>query len=126
MGIIRANTPYNFAQKNLANNGVRRRNAHIDFGASRNDPAAQFQHVTSAFASLDALTNAVAESFSAPSISPPRTLMDVAIDFDPATDMLLQAQDMNDTVAVEFYESIRQQYNLEQAGIASGDVNWDK
>ncbi len=48
------------ARRRQTNNGVRRRNAYIDFGASRNDPAAQFQHMTRAFSSLDALTNAVA------------------------------------------------------------------
>ena len=61
------------------NNGVR---CHIDFGAGRNDPAARFQHVTHAFSSLDALTNAVAQSFSAPSVTPTRTLNNVAVDFE--------------------------------------------
>ncbi len=31
------------ARRRRMNSGVRRRNANIDFGASRNDPAAQFQ-----------------------------------------------------------------------------------
>ncbi len=31
------------------NNGVHRQNANSDFGAGRNDPTAQFQHVTHAF-----------------------------------------------------------------------------
>ena len=70
--------------------GCTTQNANIDFGAGRNDPAARFQHVTSAFSSLDAL-NAVAQSFSAPAAVAPRTLMDVALDFDCATDMLVQA-----------------------------------
>jgi hypothetical protein len=81
-------------------NGVRRQNANIDFGAGRNDPAARFQHMTRAFLLLDALTNAVAQSFSAPSVAPPRTLIDVALDFDRATNMLVWARDRNDTVAV--------------------------
>ena len=71
------------------NNGVRRRNVHMDFGPDRNDSAARFHHVTSAFASLDALTNAIAQSFTAPLHIPPRTLMDVATDFDRASDMLV-------------------------------------
>jgi hypothetical protein len=104
------------------NNGARRRNANIDFGAGRNDPAARFQHVTRAFSLLDALTNAVAESFSAPSVTPPCTLINVALDFDPAMDMLVRAQDRNDTVAVEFYEAIRQHYISEQARFVTGNV----
>ena len=54
--------------------------------------------MTCAFSSLDALTNAVAESFSAPAVPPQRTHMDVARDFDSATDMLVQAQEREDTV----------------------------
>jgi hypothetical protein len=41
------------------NNGVCPRNANIDFGAGRNDPAARFHHLTRAFSLLDALTKAV-------------------------------------------------------------------
>ncbi len=66
------------------------------------------------FSSLDALTNAVAQSFSAPSVAPTRTLNDVALDFEQATDMLVRARDRSDTVAVQFYESIRQHYMAEQ------------
>ncbi len=68
---------------------MRRQNANIDFGAGRNDPAARFQLVTRVFSSLDALTNAVAQSFSAPSVAPPCTLIDTALDFDRATNMLI-------------------------------------
>ncbi len=103
------------ARRRQTNSGVQRQNANIDFGAGRNDPAARFQHVTRAFSSLDALTNAVAESFSAPAVPPPRTLMDVARDFAYATDMLVQAQERDDTVAINFYESIWQQYSAKQA-----------
>ncbi len=39
------------ARRRRTNNGVRCRNANIDFGAERNDPAARFHHVTRAFAS---------------------------------------------------------------------------
>ena len=66
--------------------------------------------MTNAFSSLDALTNAVAQSFSAPSVVHTRTLIDGAVDFERASDMLVRAQDRNNTVAVQFYESIRQQY----------------
>ncbi len=78
--------------------------------------------MTRAFSLLDALTNAVAESFSAPSVTPPCTLINVALDFDPAMDMLVRAQDRNDTVAVEFYEAIRQHYISEQARFVTGNV----
>ena len=54
------------ARRRCTQNGVCRRNANIDFGAGRNDLAAQFFHVTCAFSLLDALTNAVAQSFTAP------------------------------------------------------------
>ena len=103
------------ARRRWTNSGVQRQNANIDFGAGRNDPAARFQHVTRAFSSLDALTNAVAESFSAPAVPPPCTLTDVARDFAYATDMLVQAQERDNTVAVNFYELIRQQYSAERA-----------
>ncbi len=71
--------------------------------------------MTRAFSSLDALTNAVAESFSAPAVPHPRMLMDVARDFAYAMDMLVQAQERDNTVAVNFYELIRQQYSAERA-----------
>ena len=98
------------ARWHQTNNGVRHWNRNIDFGAGRNDPTAQFQHVTHAFSSLDALTNAVAQSFSVSSVAPTRTLNDVAVDFERASDMLVRARDRNNTVAVQFYESIRQHY----------------
>ncbi len=78
--------------------------------------------MTRAFSSLDALTNAVAQLFSAPSVAPTRTLIDVALDFDRATDMLVRARDRNNTVAVEFYEAIRQHYISEQSRLVTGNV----
>ncbi len=71
--------------------------------------------MTRAFSLLDALTNAVAQSFSGPSLAPPHTLIDVALNFDPVTDMLIWARDGNNIKAVEFYEAIRQHYISEQA-----------
>ena len=71
--------------------------------------------MTRVFSSLDALTNTVAQSFSSPSVASPRTLIDVAINFDRASDMLVWARDRNDTVAMEFYEAMRQHYISEQA-----------
>ena len=108
------------------NSGMRRRNANIDFGARRNNPAARFHHVTQAFASLDALTNAVAQSFSTPLQAPPYSLIDVAIDFDRATEMLIRARERDDTVGVAFYKAIQQQYVKEQAMIVLGNVLQDK
>ena len=91
------------------NSGVCRWNAKIDFGAGRNDPAAHFHHVTQAFASLDALTNAVTHSFSTPFVAPSLSFIDVAIDFDRATKMLIRARERDDTVGIVFYEAIRRQ-----------------
>ena len=102
--------------------GVRRRNANINFGAGRNNPAAQFQHLTHAFSSLDALTNAVAQSFSAPTFAPPHILINVAINFEHASDMLLWAQERNNSVAMELYEAVRQSYVLEQARFGTSEV----
>jgi hypothetical protein len=82
----------------------------------------QFQHVTRAFSSLDALTNAVVQSFSTPSVAPPRTLIDVALDFDRATNMLVWAWDWKDSVALEFYKAIRQHYISELARFVTGNV----
>ncbi len=78
--------------------------------------------MTHAFSSLDALTNTVVRSFSAPSVAPTHTLIDVALDFDRATNMLIRAQDRNDTVAVEFYEAIRQHYIPEQSRLVTGNI----
>jgi hypothetical protein len=46
----------------------------------------------------------------------------VAVDFDRASDMLVWAWDRNDTVAVEFYEAMRQHYISEQARLLNGNV----
>ena len=108
------------------NSGVCRRNANIDFGAGRNDPAARFHHVTQAFALLDALTNAVAQSFSTPLQAPSHSLIDMATDFDRTTEMLIQARERDDTIGIAFYKSIRQQYVEEQAAIVSGNVFQDE
>ncbi len=78
--------------------------------------------MSQAFASLDALTNAVAQSFSATSQAPTRSLIDVAIDFEHATDMLIRDQERDDSAAIAFYETISQQYISEQARIVSGNV----
>jgi hypothetical protein len=82
----------------------------MDFSAGRSDPAARFHHLSQAFALLDALTNAVAQSFSAPSQGPTHSLINVCLNFDRATDMLIQAQERDDSAAIAFYETIRQQY----------------
>jgi hypothetical protein len=71
---------------------------------------------------LDSLTNAVAQSFSPPSLAPPRSLIDVAIDFERASDMLIWARERNDTIAIEFYEAIRQHYISEQSMFAAGNI----
>ena len=71
--------------------------------------------MTGASSSLDALTNAVAESFSAPALPPPCMLIDVAHYFAYAMDMLVQVQERGDIVAIEFDESICHQYSAEQA-----------
>ena len=82
--------------------------------------------MTRAFSSLDALTNAVAESFSAPSVTPPCTLINVALDFDRATNMLVRAWDRDNTVAVEFYKAIRQHYISEQARVVTGPAMFNR
>lgn len=59
-------------------------------------------------------------------MAPTRSLIDVAIDFDRATEMLIRARERNDAVGVAFYETIRQQYVDEQAAIVSGNVLLDE
>jgi len=44
------------------------------------------------------------------------------MDFERASNMLLSAQERNDTVAMEFYEAVRQSYVLEQARFATSKV----
>ncbi len=78
--------------------------------------------MTRAFSLLDALTNAVAQSFSSPSVAAPRILINVAVDFDHASNMLVWAWDRNDTVAMEFYEVMRQHYISEQARLLNSNV----
>jgi hypothetical protein len=46
----------------------------------------------------------------------------VALNFDHATNMLVRDWDRNNTMAVEFYEAIRQHYISEQAMFLTGDV----
>ena len=53
-------------------------------------------------------------------------MIDVAIDFDRATEMLIRARERNDAVGVAFYKAIRQQYVDEQAAIVSGNVLQDE
>jgi hypothetical protein len=53
-------------------------------------------------------------------------LIDVAIDFDRATEMLIQARERGDTVGIAFYEAIGRQYVEEQAAIVSGNALQDK
>jgi len=53
---------------------------------------------------------------------PLHTLINVAMDFERASNMLLSAQERNDTVAMEFYEAVRQSYVLEQARFATSKV----
>jgi hypothetical protein len=53
-------------------------------------------------------------------------LIDVAIDFDRATEMLIRARERDDTVEVAFYKAIQQQYVKEQAMIVLGNVLQDK
>ncbi len=101
-------------------NGMHHLNSNIDFGASRNNPTTQFHHVTYAISLLDALTNTIVQSFTAP-LAPTRTLIDVGQDFKHATDMLVWARNRNNTMAMEFYEAIRQQYFAEQARVVTGN-----
>ncbi len=96
------------------------------FEVGRNNSAAHFHNVARAFASLDALTNAVAQSFLAPLQVPQHSLIDVALDFERPTDLLLRSWDKEDTDAIVFYEAICQQYISEQARIVSGDVRLDE
>ena len=46
----------------------------------------------------------------------------MAIYFERASDMLVRAQERNDTVAMEFYEAVRKSYVLEQARFATSKV----
>ena len=46
----------------------------------------------------------------------------MAMDFECASDMLLRAQERNDTVAMEIYEAVRQSCVLEQARFATSKV----
>ncbi len=64
--------------------------------------------MSQASALLDALTNAVVESFSTTSHAPTCSLINVAIDFERATDMLIRAQERDDSAAIAFYKTIRQ------------------
>jgi hypothetical protein len=94
-------------------NGVRRRNVHME-----SYPASRFHQISNAYSSLDALTQAVAQSFAAPPQPLPRTSIDVG-NFQRATAMLREAQNMNDASGIALYESARQEYIAEHDRIVS-------
>jgi hypothetical protein len=98
------------ARRRRTMNGVRRRNVHME-----SDPASRFHQISNAYSSLDALTQAVVQSFSAPPHPQPlpRTSIDVLVDFQRATVMLREAQNMNDASGIALYESARQEYIAE-------------
>lgn len=77
------------------NNGTRRRNVHLNgsFSPDNNDPASRFGHITAAYQSLDALTNAVTQSMSAPPPQPSRTLIHVMRDLDEVRGMMSRVPD---------------------------------
>ena len=104
------------ARRRRTMNGVRRRNVHME-----SDPASRFHQISNAYSSLDALTQAVAQSFVAPPRPLPRTSIDVLGDFQRSTVMLTEAQSMNDTIGIALYESARQEYIAEHARIVSGN-----
>jgi len=105
------------ARRRRTVNGVRRRNMHIE-----SDPASRFHQISNAYSSLDALTQAVAQSFAAPPHPLPRTSIDVLGDFQRATAMLREAQNMNDASGIALYESARQEYIAEHDRIVSGNA----
>jgi hypothetical protein len=97
-------------------NGVRRQNVHME-----SDPASRFHQISNAYSSLDALTQAVAQSFAAPPQPLPRMSIDVLGDFQRATAMLRE-QNMNDASGIALYESARQEYIAEHDRIVSGNA----
>ena len=105
------------ARRRRTMNGVRRRNVHME-----SDPASRFHQISNAYSSLDALTQAVVQSFSAPPQPLPRTSIDVLGDFQRATAMLREAQNMNDASGIALYESARQEYIAEHDRIVSGNA----
>jgi hypothetical protein len=85
------------------------------------DPASRFHQISNAYSSLDALTQAVAQSFAARPQALPRTSIDVLSNFQRATVMLREAQNMNDDSGITLYEFARQEYIAEHARIVSGN-----
>ncbi len=98
-------------------NGVCRRNVHME-----SDPAPRFHQISNAYSSLGALTQAVAQSFAAPPQPLPRTSIDVLGDFQRATALLREAQNMNDASGIALYESARQEFIAEHDRIVSGNA----
>ena len=103
------------AQRRRTQNGVHQRNVHINFGADTNDPAARFHHVSRAFASLDALTHAVAQSFAAPPQAPPRSLIVIVRDYQHTSEILAGARASADVNDIAVYESVLQRFVAEIA-----------
>ncbi len=87
------------------------------------DLAFKFHQIFNAYSSLDALTQAVAQSFATPLQALPRTSIDVLSNFQQVTVMLREVQNMNDDSGITLYEFSRQEYIAEHARIVSGNGN---
>ncbi len=99
-------------------NGVRRKNVHTE-----SDPVSRFHQISNAYSSLGALTQAVVQSFAAPPQALRPTSIDVLSNFQRATVILREAQNMSDDSGITLYEFSCQEYIAEHARIVSGNGN---
>jgi hypothetical protein len=99
-------------------NGVHRRNIHIGFSPERNNPSSRLHDFQRGYASLDTLTQAVVQSFASTAQGPPRQIIDIAREYQEATQMLASASGDNDRM---FYNSVLPGLSRELVSITSGN-----
>ncbi len=83
--------------------GVHHRNIHLGFSPESNNPSSRFHDIQRGYASLDSLTQAVAQSFSSTTQGPPRQIIDIAREYQEAKQMLASGTEEKDRT---FYNSV--------------------
>ena len=91
-------------------NGVHHRNIHLGFRPESNNPSSRFHEIQRGYASLDSLTHAVVQSFASPQQGPSRQMIDVAREYQEASQMLACATEENDKT---FYTTVLRGLNAE-------------
>ena len=105
-------------------NGTHRHNVHLSsFAADINDPSERFQHIISGYQSLDRISEAIVQSFTASSqprgnSAPlPRSVIEIARDHQAISQMHENATTDSDRA---FYQRALDQLSIELCNLTSG------